>query len=53
MKTNGKFELTDLIQREPWPIGRHTLVVAEIGINHNGEVSIAEELIDMAKGAKR
>ncbi len=51
MKPNGKFEFTDLIQREPWPIGRHTLVVAEIGINHNGEVGIAEELIDMAKGA--
>jgi N-acetylneuraminate synthase len=42
---------TDLIQEEPWPLARHVLVIAEIGINHNGEVGIAKKLIDMAKHA--
>ena len=42
---------TDLIQEDPWPITRHVLVVAEIGINHNGSVEIAKQLIDIAKGA--
>jgi N-acetylneuraminate synthase len=41
----------DLIQTEPWPIPRHVLVIAEIGINHNGHVGIAKCLIDMAKNA--
>jgi len=40
---------TDLIQWEPWPIARHVLVIAEIGINHNGDVEIAKKLINMAK----
>ena len=40
---------TDLIQVEPWPIARHCLAIAEIGINHNGDLDIAKELIDMAK----
>jgi N-acetylneuraminate synthase len=42
---------TDLIQTEPWPIHRHVLVIAEIGINHNGDIAIAKQLIDMAKAA--
>lgn len=42
---------TDLVQDEPWPIARHCLVVAEIGINHNGSVDIAKRLIDMASDA--
>ena len=42
---------TDLIQEDPWPIARHVLVIAEIGINHNGDVGIAKKLIDMAKNA--
>ena len=42
---------TDVIQEVPWPIARHVLVVAEIGINHNGSLEIAKQLIDMAKGA--
>ena len=47
-----KFELvTDLIQEEPWPIAQHVLVIAEIGINHNGDVDVAKHLIDMAKNA--
>lgn len=28
-----------------------TLIIAEIGINHNGDLSIAKRLIDMAKAA--
>lgn len=29
----------------------HTLVIAEIGINHNGDINIAKQLIDVAKSA--
>lgn len=50
MPNNFEFA-TDLIQEEPWPIARHVLVIAEIGINHNGDVDIAKRLIDMAKAA--
>ncbi len=39
----------DLIQKEPWPIARHVMIIAEIGINHNGDIEIAKRLIDMAK----
>lgn len=50
MTDNFKFA-TDLIQETPWPIARHVLLIAEIGINHNGDVSIAKRLIEMAKTA--
>ena len=40
---------TDMIQVEPWPIAQHCLTIAEIGINHNGDIDIAKRLIDMAK----
>ena len=50
MDINFKFT-TDVIQKEPWPIARQVLVIAEIGINHNGDVSIAKQLIKMAKAA--
>jgi N-acetylneuraminate synthase len=40
---------TDLIQTDPWPITKHALVIAEVGINHNGDVKIAKQLIDLAK----
>jgi N-acetylneuraminate synthase len=39
----------DFIQTEPWPIVRKPLVIAEVGVNHNGEVAIAKQLIDVAK----
>ena len=26
----------------------HTFIIAEIGINHNGDMALAKELIDMA-----
>lgn len=42
---------TDSIQADPWPIARHVFVIAEIGINHNGDLDIARRLIDMAKVA--
>jgi len=42
---------TDMLQHGPWPIARHVFVIAEIGINHNGDVDIAKRLIDMAKSA--
>lgn len=40
---------TDMIQKEPWPIAEHCLVIAEIGINHNGNLEFAKKLIDLAK----
>jgi len=40
-----------LIQTEPWPIAQDVLVIAEIGINHNGDIGIAKRMIDMAKNA--
>ncbi len=47
---NNNFDFaTDMIQSEPWPIARHCLTIAEIGINHNGDIDIAKQLIDMAK----
>jgi N-acetylneuraminate synthase len=39
----------NLIQAEPVPIPRQVFVIAEIGINHNGDMDIARQLIDMAK----
>jgi N-acetylneuraminate synthase len=41
----------DLVQAEPWPIPRNTFFIAEIGINHNGDVEIAKRLIEQAKSA--
>ena len=42
---------TDVIQEDPWPIARHVVVIAELGINHNGDLEMAKQLIDMAKAA--
>jgi len=41
--------LSDFIAVDPTPIPRHVFIIAEIGINHNGSVEIAKQLIDMAK----
>jgi N-acetylneuraminate synthase len=41
--------MADLVQEEPVPIPRHVFVIAEIGINHNGDMRIAKQLIDMAR----
>jgi N-acetylneuraminate synthase len=41
----------EYIQTSPWPIVRRPIVVAEIGINHNGSLDIAKQLIDMASEA--
>jgi N-acetylneuraminate synthase len=38
----------DFIQTEPWPIVRKPYVIAEIGINHNGDVKLAKEMIKAA-----
>ncbi len=40
---------TETVQDEPWPVYRHVFVIAEIGINHNGDLKIAKQLIDLAK----
>lgn len=50
MEESMKFAY-DLIQESPWPISRHILVIAELGINHNGNIETAKRLIDMAKTA--
>jgi len=50
MMNNFSFA-TDLIQENPWPIASYVLIIAEIGLNHNGDVGIAKRLIDMAKAA--
>jgi N-acetylneuraminate synthase len=39
----------DLVTPEPYPTAAHVFVIAEIGINHNGNVAIAKNLIDLAK----
>lgn len=41
----------DFIQLEPWPLSKHVFVIAEVGINHNGDIGIAKKLIDLAKSA--
>jgi N-acetylneuraminate synthase len=41
----------DLSQQSSYPIACHVFIIAEIGINHNGDVKIAKQLIDMAKKA--
>lgn len=38
----------EYIQTSPWPIVRRPILIAEIGINHNGSLDIARQLIDMA-----
>lgn len=43
--------LTNYVQTEPYPIAKHVFIIAEIGINHNGDVNIAKKLIDTAKNA--
>lgn len=48
MTKNFEFA-TEMIQEEPWPIAEHCLVIAEIGINHNGDLELAKKLIDLAK----
>ena len=42
----------DFIQTEPWPIVRKPFVVAEIGINHNGDMDLVRQLIDLAADKK-
>jgi len=47
---SGNFEFaTELAQIDPWPIGKRVLIIAEIGINHNGDMGIAKQMIDLAK----
>jgi N-acetylneuraminate synthase len=36
---------------DAYPVADHVFVVAEIGINHNGDLEIAKKLVDMAKAA--
>ena len=35
----------------PWPIAERVFVIAEIGINHNGDLDLAKRLIDVAHAA--
>ncbi len=51
MPTDPLLFATDLVQETPVPLPQHPLIIAEIGINHNGDVGIAKQLIDLAHGA--
>lgn len=42
---------SEFVCTEPVSIPQHVYVIAEIGINHNGNLDIAKQLIDMAKKA--
>ena len=35
----------------PWPVSSHIYLIAEIGINHNGSLDVAKELIAVARDA--
>jgi N-acetylneuraminate synthase len=35
----------------PWPLAERVFVIAEIGINHNGDMALAKQLIDVAQAA--
>ena len=43
--------LSPFIAIDPVPIPRHILVIAEIGINHNGDIDLAKRLISVALAA--
>jgi N-acetylneuraminate synthase len=47
--TDAKF--LRYVTTDPYPIPQQVFVIAEIGINHNGSVEIAKQLIDMAHRA--
>lgn len=38
-------------QAQSWPVPERVYIIAEAGINHNGDMTIAKKLIDMAKSA--
>ena len=40
-----------IIPHLPWPIAERVFVIAEIGINHNGDLAVAKQLIDVAHAA--
>ncbi|MEO5331172.1 MAG: N-acetylneuraminate synthase family protein [Magnetococcus sp. YQC-5] len=48
---NNQAHSFNYFQVTPWPIVDYVLVFGEIGINHNGDLDIAKQLIDMAKHA--
>ncbi|MFH0959752.1 MAG: N-acetylneuraminate synthase family protein [Pseudomonadota bacterium] len=43
--------VNDFVQTDPWPIPRRVFFIAEIGINHNGDIEIAKQLINQARAA--
>jgi N-acetylneuraminate synthase len=40
--------LPDTVPNVAWQQPEHIFVIAEVGINHNGDINIAKQLIDMA-----
>lgn len=49
---NNLFDIEgDFVQTTPWPIPRQVFFIAEIGINHNGNIEIVKQLINQAKAA--
>ncbi len=49
MANNNLGFLSKFVQTEPWPIPAYIYFIAEIGINHNGDIEIAKRLIEQAK----
>ncbi len=45
---NDKPFWEDFIQTKPWSIVRRPYIIAEIGINHNGDIKVAKQLIKSA-----
>ena len=39
------------VQHLPWTIAERVFVIAEVGINHNGDMAVAKQLIDAAHAA--
>lgn len=50
MSDSFKFT-TDLMTSGAVSLARHVFIIAELGINHNGDINIAKQMIDMAKKA--
>jgi N-acetylneuraminate synthase len=42
------FNNIPMAQATPWEIPERIFVIAEVGINHNGDIGLAKQLIDMA-----
>jgi N-acetylneuraminate synthase len=49
--THDLIDFARLVGDDAWPVAEHVYLIAEVGINHNGDLELAKRLIDLAKGA--